>query len=305
MGNGSSAPKQGCTGDPKADAYASLGTHGVLAVTSMVPFVGCGAAIADVGLTTAEESGILCGGELQTPDAGWRAVNMTLAVTGATLSCIPGIGTIFGGVKSLFTGIFGGAARTGNVVTHIATEAASSAVKITSAAKVSKLVAAPAATILEHTAALADAAKRATIAPVVLKFGRFTGAGVATTSKVAVLTEKVTATGGKGVDAIVRNIGRAEPPHMPVPHTKPAVIRDIGAPRVPSKPPVKVPFKTLQMGADVIAGVAQYVQARAENAGTVEEDEPVWEKLVTLALIAGLGYYTIPRRVRPVTELFS
>jgi len=196
----------------------------------MVPFVGCCAAIADVGLTTAEESGILCGGELQTPDAGWRAVNMTLAVTGATLSCIPGIGPIFGGVKSLFTGIFGGAARTGNVVTHIATETASSAVKITSAAKVSKLVAAPVAAILEHAAALAEAAKRATIAPVVLKFGRFTGAGVATTSKVAVLTEKVTATGGKGVDAIVHNIGHAEPPHMPVPHTKPAVIRSISTP---------------------------------------------------------------------------
>jgi len=182
MGNGASAPDQGCTGNPKADAYASLGTHGVLAVTSMVPFVGCGAAIADVGLTTAEESGLLCGGELQTPDAGWRAVNLTLAATGATLSCIPGIGTIFGGVKSLFSGIFG-AARTGSVVTHIATEAATSAVKITSAAKVSKLVAAPVAAISEHAAALTEAAKRATIAPVVLKFGRFIGAGVATTSQ--------------------------------------------------------------------------------------------------------------------------
>ena len=207
MGNGASAPKQECTGNPKADAYASLGTHGVLAVTSMVPFVGCGAAIADVGLTTAEESGLLCGGELQTPDGGWRAVNMTLAVTGATLSCIPGIGTIFGGVKGAFSwfgGLFKGlraalkvanvatkaVASASNTVTHIATKAVASASKVvkgTGAAKLSELVAAPVAKVTDlaahHTAALTEAVKRATIAPTLVKVGRFTGASVATRVK--------------------------------------------------------------------------------------------------------------------------
>jgi len=270
MENGASVPKQGCTGNPKADAYASLGAHGVLAVTSMVPFVGCGAAIADVGLTTAEESGLLCGGELQTPAAGWRAVNMTLAITGATLSCIPEIGTIFGGVKSLFSGIFGGARATRSV-THVATEAVASAskvVKITSVAKLSKLVAAPVAKIADaaaqHAEALTEALKHATITPVVLKFGRFTGASVATTSKVAVLTKKVIVTGGKEIQALVRNVGHVEPPHMPVPHTKPAVIHDVGAPRVPHESPAvnvlksikaPVPIRALQFSADVVADV--------------------------------------------------
>jgi len=331
----------GCTGNPKTDAYAALGTHGVLAVASMVPFVGCGAAIADVGLTGAEESGLICGGELQTPNPAWRAVNVGLAATGAALSCIPGIGTIFGGVKSAFSwfgGLFKGSSAASKVakvatkavavaskkITHVATKAvvsASKVVKGTGAAKLSKLVSAPVAKITDltahHTAALAEAVKRATIAPTIVKVGRFTGASVATTRKVAVLTEKATATGGKEMEALVRNIGHAEPPHIPVPHEKPPVVHDVGPPRAPHEPPVVkapkphepsvkmpngskalLPLKTLksvQLAADVIAGVTQYVQAKAESAGTVDEEEPLWEKMATLALIAGVGYYTFRR----------
>ena len=155
------------------------------------------------------------------------------------------------------------------------------------------------------------------------------------------LTEKATAIGGKEIEALVRDIGHAEPPHMPVPHEKPPVIHDVGPPRAPHEPPVVkapkphekppvihdvgpprapheppvmkapkphepsvkmpngskavLPLKTLksvQLAADVIAGVTQYVQAKAKNAGTVEEEEPLWEKVATLALITGLGYYT-------------
>jgi len=337
----------GCTGNPKTDAYAALGTHDVLAVASMVPFVGCGAAIADVGLTGAEESGLICGGELQTPNPAWRAVNVGLAATGAALSCIPGIGTIFGGVKGAFSwfgGLFKGSRAASKVakvatkavavaskkVTQIATKAVASASKVvkgTGAAKLSELVAAPVAKVTDlaahHTAALTEAVKRATIAPTLVKVGRFTGASVATTRKVAVLTEKATATGGKEMEALVHNIGHAEPPHLPVPHEKPPVVHDVGPPRAPHEPPVVkapkpessvkmpnvskavskalLPLKTLksvQLAADVIAGVTQYVQAKAENAGTVEEEEPLWEKMATLALIAGLGYYTLRRRVR-------
>jgi len=346
---GSPPAKKVCNGNPKTDAYAALGTHGVLAVASMVPFVGCGAAIADVGLTGAEESGLLCGGELQTPNPGWRAVNVGLAVTGAALSCIPGIGTIFGGVKGAFNwfgGLFKGsrgaskiakvatkaAASASKTVTHITTKAVASAskvVKATGAAKLSKIVAAPVTKIADlaahHTAALTEAVKRATIAPVLVKVGRFTGASVATTSKVAVLTVKATATGGKEIEALVRNIGHAEPPHLPVPHEKPPVIHEVGPPRAPHEPPVVkapkphepsmkmpdvskavLPLKTLkavQLAADVAAGVTQYVQAKAENAGTVEDEEPLWEKVATVALITGLGYYTF-RRPLPAT-LFS
>ena len=68
--------------------------------------------------------------------------------------------------------------------------------------------------------------------------------------------------------------------------------------KMPNGSKAVVPLKTLksvQLVADVIAGVTQYVQAKAESAGTVDEEEPLWEKMATLALIAGVGYYTFRR----------
>jgi hypothetical protein len=115
---------------------------------------------------------------------------------------------------------------------------------------------------------------------------------VATTRKIAILTEKTTATGGKEIEALVRNI-HAEP-HVPVPHTKPAVVHEVSAPRSP-KPKTIAKLKAIQFSADVIAGATQFIQGVAENAETVEEEEPLWEKLATLLLISGFGYYTLRR----------
>ena len=290
MGNGASSkapekPYGGCTGDAKADAYTSLGTHAALGVTAMVPFVGCAAAIADAGLTGAEESGLLCGGELKTPDAGWQAVNVGLAATGTVLSCIPGIGTVFGLFKGLFTS------------TTRATKATVKAIEMT-AVGASKSKAAA----VELSKAVADSAVRAKLAAPVVTVGRVTGKAVVTTQKTAVLTEHVTAVGGKDIEALAVRAPHADVAHAPKPHEKPALVRDVGEPRVtkPAPKPRVTAAKGAQFSAEVLTGVAQYVAAKID---LEDDDDPLWEKLVTVAVLVGAGYYSLAAYRKP--SLFS